>query len=157
MLDIIVFKPKGDYALWWAFAGQGWQHAAIFYSGNQIVQALEPGKNSVKMSWSDFANQVPFDRMEKVMLVKMNLSSSEKSNIQFYMDEFQIGVPYPAKWQIPFTKYSIDTFYCSSLVWAAHKWSARKVDLDTVTSPALVWPVDLLISQYSYDQHSVRW
>lgn len=155
--DIIVFKPKKDYSLWWAFADHGWQHAAIFYSPTEIVQAVSPGNDSVKMLWNDFTNDISYDLMDKVMLIKMNLTSSEKSSIQFYMDTFQVGIPYPSKYAIPFTKYSVDTFYCSSLVWAAHKWSASKVDLDTVESKFMVWPVDLLNSSTSYQHVPVKW
>jgi len=149
--DILVFKPKNDIE-WWAFAGQGWQHAALFYSNNYIVQAVAPNTNSEKISWSNFISNKPFSLFDEVILIKMNLSSSEESSMRFYQDTFQVGIPYHSVSLIPFTKYSIDTFYCSSLVWASHKWSAKKVDLDTVASPAMVWPVDLLLST-NYNQH----
>lgn len=153
--DIIVFKPKEDYAEWWAFAGHGWQHAAVFHSSSELVEAYAPNTNSRKIKWSDFIANKPFSMFEKVILVKMNLSSSEQSSMKFYQNEFQVGVPYPSVSWIPFSKYSTDTFYCASLVWAAHKWSGKKVDLDTVASPAMVWPVDLLNSSTSYQHYSV--
>lgn len=155
--DILVFKPKSNIAEWWAFAGQGWQHSAIFYSNSYIVQAVGPNTNAVKTSWSNFIANKPFSLFDQVILIKMNLTSSEISSMQFYQNTFQVGKPYPPVSLIPFTKYSIDTFYCSSLVWASHKWSAKKVDLDTVASPAMVWPVDLLLSS-DYSQHySISW
>ena len=153
--DIIVFKPKADEAYWWAFAWRAWQHVAIFYSPTEIVQATQPWSNSEKISFSSFISSQPYSKMDNVVLVKNHLSSYEKSSIKNYMTDFQIGVPYPSYINIFTSKHSIKTFYCSSLVWVAHKGAWKMVDLDTIDPWLMVWPYEFINWRYASDVYSV--
>ncbi len=155
--DFIVLKPKSGYAMSWAPLGHGWQHAILVYNGSTLVEAVDPNNLSRKFSWTQFMQKNQYHKFDKAILVKMGLNSWEQSSIRSYMDLFQVGIPYPQQWQIPFTKYSVDTFYCSSLVWAAHKNSAKYIDLDDVESPLMVWPVDLLNSTNTGVHYSISW
>lgn len=80
------------------------------------------------------------------MVVKVwYLSNYLKQDIKNYIDNNLLDKWYPQFYDLPFSKYSMDTFYCSSLVWRAHASSWKYIDLDD-NRDLFVWPSELWTS-----------
>lgn len=93
---------------------------------------------------------------DKIIIVKMNLNSNQKNAISEYIENNLIWKPYPFKYFAPFTKNSMSTFYCSSLVWRAHISSWKYVDLEYIESDNIIWPVELFLSKNAWDKFSIN-
>ena len=122
-----------------------WTHAAIIYDQNNIVEAPWHWDISVKRDLNDYFYEKA-GSIKEIMVVKVwRLYSHLKEYIKSYIDKKLIWKPYPWLHQLAFSKYSMSTFYCSSLVWRAHASSWRFVDLDD-NRDNFVWPSELWTS-----------
>lgn len=93
---------------------------------------------------------------DKIIIVKMNLSKNEKKEMEEYINNNLLNKPYPYKFFAPFTKNSMKTFYCSSLVWRAHISSWKYVDLEYLEGDWIIWPIELVLSENAWDRFSIK-
>lgn len=149
--DYIVFHYK--WSRYWNPFNK-WNHVVIV-NWDYLVEAISPWKNSRKILLSEFFSSDRMKDFDKMIIVNMNLSDKEKENIWKYIDNNLLWKPYPSKYFTPFTKYSMSTFYCSSLVWRAHMSSWKYVDLDDVSYDHIVWPVELVLSKNAWSKTAI--
>lgn len=138
---------------WWSYFSNGWEHSAIVYDTN-IVEAVNYWQNSRKISLQQFF-EIYSSQIDRMIIIKMNLNNSQKTTIKNYIDTKLLWKPYPSNIALLNSKYSMSTFYCSSLVWRAHYNSWRFVDLDEKTTPTIVYPIELIFSDNVWSLYSV--
>jgi len=150
--DILVMNFKNKP--WWSYFSNWWEHAAIVYDDNNVVEAVTYWQNSRKISLQQFFEVYP-SQIDRMIIIKMNLSSSQKTTLKNYIDTKLLWKPYPSNLSLPNSKYSMNTFYCSSLVWRAHYNSWRFLDLDEKTTQSIVYPIELIFSDNVWSLYSV--
>ena len=164
--NIIVIKPKESVRRWWTFFANGWQHAAMFSGWNpyrgwkiNIIEASGPNILSRIILFEDWINATSFKKLvEKAVLIEFSFTHDELVSMINYHNAHQVGIKYPSRATLPFSKYRTKTFYCSSLVWRAHKSSGRLLDLDDEYSPLMVWPSELFTDSDSEDNvYAISW
>ncbi len=150
--DIIVINFKNKP--WWSFFSNWREHTWIVYD-TDIVEAVRYWENSRKISLENFFD-IYTDQIDKMIIIKMDLNDIQKILIKNSIDNSLLNKPYPSNSNILSSKYSMDTFYCSSLVWRAHYTSGSFVDLDEKYSPWMVFPIELVISDNVWSLYSVN-
>lgn len=85
------------------------------------------------------------------MILKMWLDSKEQNEIKKYIDKNMLGKTYKIT-----TRVTNETFYCSSLVWWAHRYSWKKIDLDSDWW-FIVDPADLIFSSYVKSKKHIKY
>lgn len=156
--DILVFKPKPNAMLKFAPFWQGWQHAALVVEWNKIIEAVNFGKRSRYRSLDDVFSKQERSKYYEIAVIRIpHMSAEDKKKISQYAKEKLLNKLYPQNaLMIPVTKYSMDYFYCSSLVWRAYMSWIKHIDLDSNYNwnweHDIVWPADLL-----YNNNTIKY
>lgn len=151
--DILVFKYK--YPPYHCYFSNGWCHSALV-SWNYWIEAVRYWINSRKKDLSYFFNNYPLE-LEKIIIIKMGLYTWQQYGLEQYVNQNLIWKPYPSNSQLPFSKYSMNKFYCSSLVWRAHYSSGKFTNLDEATSSSIVHPIELITSVNAWNLYSITY
>ena len=165
--NYIVTKPSGSWwsSWWWKYLNDGWKHAFMFIGKDKngkwyVIEARGPRKKSWITSWESWKNNYSYSNLSQAMLVNMSLDTTKQQELINYANKYLKNKSYPNEYWLPFSKESMSTFYCSSLVWRAHKSSGASVDLDgdTNTTYNIVYPHDLILySDGSEKGYAVSW
>lgn len=115
------------------------------YDSNTIVEAPKYWEKSRKINLNDYLKENSHN-FKKVFIIDMKLSNYQKNNLKNYINNNLVWKPYPQPYNLHSSKYSMNTFYCSSLVWRWHLSSWRYVNLDDIDDDNFIWPAELTIS-----------
>lgn len=145
--DIIVVKSSNpswwsnNHKVWW------WDHAFMIYDNNYILEIKWFWYKSSKYKISDLESRIKNNDYKEIALVRMWLTNSEKNDMKSYINKKLLNKPY--LFPSPSNSWA---YYCSSLVWKAHKYSGKKIDLDDDWK--IVYPIDLITSSNIWEvQH----
>lgn len=147
--DILVFKNKWDDSfstkfIWW------WNHAVIAYDSSTFVDIGSFRIPSAKVHIDEIYARINSWYYDKIALLKMDLSWWQQRSIKNYINSNLLWKEYD-DW---FNKWTANVLYCSELVWRAHLYSWKYINLDADWWP-WVEPSDFIksthVKQVIYD------
>ncbi len=117
---------------------------------NITIEAPGPSYKSQISSLHRYVND---DSIEEIILVKRWLFDEQREELVRYAKNNLLNKPYPERTKIPWAKKDTHQFYCTSLIWRAHKSSGEYIDLDGDTSTVfdIVYPLDLTRNPQIFD------
>lgn len=141
--DILVFSYKNKP--WWALASWEWTHAAMMYDNDTIIEAPWYWLKSRKIDLNTYLRNNS-SNFKKIFIISMDLSRYQKNDLRNYINNNLVNKAYSEPYNLFSSKYSMNTFYYSSLVWRWHYSSWKNVNLDDIDNDNFVWPAELTIS-----------
>jgi hypothetical protein len=152
--DIIIIKYKPEYRAEWSFITHDWQHAVMIDKNGYLVNAGGPNEVLKRLTWTQFTERYKSYKIEKALLLQFELIPYLQDRIANSLQS-QVGKPYVQVRNILWSKYSTDTFYCSSSAWRAH-FDATNRDLDA-NNDNVVWPYELLLNNHVVKATALVW
>lgn len=148
--DILLIKPKPWKRMKFTVLWDWFQHAMLVIDNNRVIEAVWFWEDSRFRSLDDVFSVNEIKNYSEVMVLRVpKLTNDEKNRLVDYSKKNLYKRPYPKNtYDLYISKYAMDRFYCSSLVWRLYKSWVRFIDLDCdnslVTWSEVVWPVDLI-------------